>query len=111
LATGSGVRFQTPPMMRTCRGARGARLVVIGVRSCFVTLERDMGRRPHVFPSAARLDASPYRLMISPGHADTVNGGWLSKPRRGLTKTRVNIVGLFSGGLVDEAFLKSSKLH
>ena len=49
--------------------------------------------------------------MISPGHADTVNGGWLSKPRRGLTKTRVNIVGLFSGGLVDEAFLKSSKLH
>ena len=44
--------------------------------------------------------------MISPGHADTVNGGWLSKLRRGLTKTRVNIVGLFSGGLVDETFLE-----
>jgi len=50
--------------------------------------------------------ASLHRLMISPGHADTVNGGWLSKLRRGLTKTRVNIVGLFSGGLVDETFLE-----
>ena len=44
--------------------------------------------------------------MISPAQADTVNGGWLSKLRRGLTKTRVNIVGLFSGGVVDEAFLE-----
>lgn len=44
--------------------------------------------------------------MISPAQADTVNGGWLSKLRRGLTKTRVNIVGLFSGGVVDEVFLE-----
>lgn len=32
--------------------------------------------------------------------------GWLSRLKNGLTKTRVNIVGLFSGGVVDEDFLE-----
>lgn len=31
--------------------------------------------------------------------------GWLSRLKKGLNRTRVNIVGLFSGGLVDEEFL------
>lgn len=44
--------------------------------------------------------------MISPAPADSADRGWLSKLRRGLTKTRVNIVGLFSGGVVDETFLE-----
>ena len=31
--------------------------------------------------------------------------GWLSRLKKGLDRTRVNIVGLFSGGVVDEDFL------
>ncbi len=34
------------------------------------------------------------------------SGGWLSRLKNSLSKTRVNIVGLFSGGVVDEAFLE-----
>jgi fused signal recognition particle receptor len=45
--------------------------------------------------------------MISPGTADSAKGGWLAKLKRGLTKTRVNIVGLFSGGVVDDAFWRA----
>lgn len=43
--------------------------------------------------------------MISPAPAAGSKGGWLSRLRHGLEKTRVNIVGLFSGGVVDAAFL------
>ena len=43
--------------------------------------------------------------MISPGSSGGAKNGWLSRLKSGLTKTRVNIVGLFSGGVVDEAFL------
>lgn len=32
--------------------------------------------------------------------------GWLSRLKRGLSRTRVNIVGLFSGGVVDDDFLE-----
>ncbi|MDO5530727.1 signal recognition particle-docking protein FtsY [Sutterella sp.] len=32
--------------------------------------------------------------------------GWLSRLKNGLSRTRVNIVGLFSGGIVDEDFLE-----
>ena len=32
--------------------------------------------------------------------------GWLSRLKNGLARTRVNIVGLFSGGVVDEDFLE-----
>jgi fused signal recognition particle receptor len=32
--------------------------------------------------------------------------GWFSKLKNGLKKSRVNIVGLFTGGVVDEAFLE-----
>lgn len=32
--------------------------------------------------------------------------GWLSRLKSGLSRTRVNIVGLFSGGIVDEDFLE-----
>jgi len=40
-------------------------------------------------------------------HADDgAKSGWLAKLKRGLTRTRVNIVGLFSGGVVDDAFLE-----
>lgn len=31
--------------------------------------------------------------------------GWLSRLKKGLNRTRINIVGLFSGGVVDEDFL------
>lgn len=43
--------------------------------------------------------------MISPASAGS-KSGWLSRLRTGLTKTRVNLVGLFSGGLIDDAFLE-----
>jgi fused signal recognition particle receptor len=46
--------------------------------------------------------------MISP--ASGAKGGWLSRLKDGLTKTRVNIVGLFSGGVVDEAFLEELEM-
>ena len=32
--------------------------------------------------------------------------GWLSRLKNGLERTRVNIVGLFTGGVVDEDFLE-----
>lgn len=32
--------------------------------------------------------------------------GWLSRLKNGLSRTRVNIVGLFSGGIVDDEFLE-----
>ena len=38
--------------------------------------------------------------MISPTPEKT---GWLSRLKKGLERTRVNIVGLFSGGVVDDA--------
>ncbi len=41
--------------------------------------------------------------MISP---TAPKSGWLSRLKEGLTRTRVNIVGLFSGGVVDEDFLE-----
>jgi fused signal recognition particle receptor len=44
--------------------------------------------------------------MISPAPAAASKGGWLARLRGGLEKTRVNIVGMFSGGVVDEAFLE-----
>jgi fused signal recognition particle receptor len=43
--------------------------------------------------------------MISPAPAESSKGGWFSRLRHGLEKTRVNIVGLFSGGVVDADFL------
>jgi fused signal recognition particle receptor len=46
--------------------------------------------------------------MISP--ASGAKGGWLSRLKDGLTKTRVNIVGLFSGGVVDENFLEDLEM-
>jgi len=48
--------------------------------------------------------------MISPANVDDAKSGWLAKLRRGLTKTRVNIVGLFSGGVVDDAFLEELEM-
>jgi fused signal recognition particle receptor len=44
--------------------------------------------------------------MISPASPEGAKGGWLSRLKRGLSKTRVNIVGLFSGGVIDDAFLE-----
>jgi fused signal recognition particle receptor len=38
--------------------------------------------------------------MISPAPAKT---GWLGRLKSGLSKTRVNIAGLFSGGVIDDA--------
>ena len=48
--------------------------------------------------------------MISPGPPAGSKNGWLSRLKTGLTKTRVNIVGLFSGGVVDEEFLEELEL-
>ncbi|MBC8119144.1 MAG: signal recognition particle-docking protein FtsY [Burkholderiaceae bacterium] len=44
--------------------------------------------------------------MISPAPSAGSKSGWLSRLRTGLAKTRVNLAGLFSGGVVDEAFLE-----
>jgi len=44
--------------------------------------------------------------MISPASTAGSKSGWLSRLKTGLAKTRVNIVGLFSGGVVDDAFLE-----
>jgi len=44
--------------------------------------------------------------MISPGPSAASKSSWLSRLKTGLTKTRVNLAGLFSGGVVDEAFLE-----
>lgn len=41
--------------------------------------------------------------MINPA---PTKSGWLLRLKDGLTRTRVNIVGLFSGGVVDAAFLE-----
>jgi fused signal recognition particle receptor len=38
--------------------------------------------------------------MINPAPAKT---GWLSRLKKGLERTRVNLVGLFSGGVIDDA--------
>ncbi len=48
--------------------------------------------------------------MISPGSSGSSKIGWLSRLKTGLTKTRVNIVGLFSGGVVDDEFLEELEL-
>lgn len=48
--------------------------------------------------------------MISPGTSESAKGGWLARLKRGLSKTRVNIVGLFSGGVVDDAFLEELEM-
>lgn len=48
--------------------------------------------------------------MISPGSSGGSKNGWLSRLKTGLSKTRVNIVGLFSGGVVDEEFLEELEL-
>ena len=48
--------------------------------------------------------------MISPGPSAGSKNGWLSRLKTGLTKTRVNIVGLFSGGVVDEEVLEELEL-
>lgn len=48
--------------------------------------------------------------MISPASSGGSKNGWLSRLRTGLTKTRVNLVGLFSGGVVDDAFLEELEL-
>jgi len=44
--------------------------------------------------------------MISPASTSGSKSGWLSRLKTGLAKTRVNIVGLFSGGVVDDSFLE-----
>jgi fused signal recognition particle receptor len=48
--------------------------------------------------------------MIGPASAAGSDGGWLSRLRQGLSKTRVNIVGLFSGGVIDEVFLEELEM-
>ena len=48
--------------------------------------------------------------MISPGSSADPKSGWLSRLKAGLTKTRVNIAGLFSGGVVDDEFLEELEL-
>ena len=48
--------------------------------------------------------------MISPASADGAKGGWLARLKRGLDKTRVNIVGLFSGGVIDDALLENLEM-
>lgn len=48
--------------------------------------------------------------MISPAPAEGSKGRWLSRLRTGLARTRVGIVGIFSGGVVDEAFLEELEM-
>jgi len=44
--------------------------------------------------------------MISPSPAPAAQTGWLGRLKKGLTRTRVNIAGLFSGGVIDDALLE-----
>jgi fused signal recognition particle receptor len=45
--------------------------------------------------------------MISPSAAPRGGGpGWFDRLKKGLARTRVNIVGLFSGGVIDEALFE-----
>lgn len=37
---------------------------------------------------------------------DTTAGGWLGRLKQGLARTRVNIAGLFSGGVIDDALFE-----
>jgi fused signal recognition particle receptor len=48
--------------------------------------------------------------MISLGSSAGSKNDWLSRLKTGLSRTRVNIVGLFSGGVVDEEFLEELEL-
>ena len=48
--------------------------------------------------------------MISPASSAGSKSSWLSRLKTGLTKTRVNIVGMFSGGIVDDTFLEELEL-
>jgi fused signal recognition particle receptor len=48
--------------------------------------------------------------MISPASDVGAKNGWLARLKQGLTKTRVNIVGLFSGGVVDDQFLEELEM-
>jgi fused signal recognition particle receptor len=45
--------------------------------------------------------------MISPAPEKS---GWLSRLKKGLERTRVNIVGLFSGGVIDEALFEDLEI-
>ncbi len=45
--------------------------------------------------------------MISPAPEKT---GWLSRLKKGLERTRVNIVGLFSGGVIDDALFEELEI-
>ncbi|HEU0203501.1 MAG TPA: signal recognition particle-docking protein FtsY [Burkholderiaceae bacterium] len=48
--------------------------------------------------------------MISPGSnkapSPPAKSGWLARLKQGLTRTRVNIAGIFSGGVIDEALFE-----
>jgi fused signal recognition particle receptor len=48
--------------------------------------------------------------MISPASEAGAKNGWLARLKQGLTKTRVNLVGMFSGGVVDESFLEELEM-
>ncbi|WP_422732591.1 signal recognition particle-docking protein FtsY [Mesosutterella faecium] len=59
----------------------------------------------HFNKESAREEPAP--TPPSPPQEDSAGNSWFSRLKRGLTRTRVNLYGLFSGGKIDEEFLEN----
>lgn len=55
-------------------------------------------------PASAAPETPPAPTVASPAPADTPGArtGWMTRLRQGMSKTRSNLAGLFSGGTIDE---------
>ncbi len=59
---------------------------------------------PALPPASAPPETAPAPTVASPAPADTSGArtGWMARLRQGMSKTRSNLTGLFSGGKIDE---------
>ena len=59
---------------------------------------------PALPPASAPPETAPAPTVASPAPADTSGArtGWMARLRQGMSKTRSNLAGLFSGGKIDE---------
>lgn len=61
-------------------------------------------------PSPASASEQPGQPSPAPAAApeqDSESNSWMARLKKGLTRTRVNLYGLFSGGKIDEEFLEA----
>ncbi len=58
-------------------------------------------------PEPAAAAPAPAPEPVRPAAPEPEKTSWFSRLRKGLEKTRVNLYGLFSGGVIDEDFLES----